>query len=147
MFDRFETFATTIAKLNKSVQRIKSREVEALGLKGSHVMCLYNLGKESGGLSASRLCELCSEDKAGVSRALAYLTKNGFVVSDGESGKKTYRVLFHLTQKGKEAIEHINARVNAALERGGAGLTDEQRAGFYDALMRIADNLDKYILD
>lgn len=63
MFDRFETFATTIATINRYVQKIKSMEMKTLGLKGTHVMCLYSLGKHPEGLTATQLCRLCGEDK------------------------------------------------------------------------------------
>src|SRR5699024_11963085 len=41
--DRFETFVLTINRIYRCIQRIKDREMEALGLKGSHVMCLFQL--------------------------------------------------------------------------------------------------------
>ena len=75
MFDRFETFATTIATINRYVQKIKSMEMKTLGLKGTHVMCLYSLGKHPEGLTATQLCRLCGEDKAAISRTITELTE------------------------------------------------------------------------
>ena len=53
MTDRFETFVLTINRIYRCIQRIKDREMEALGLKGSHVMCLFQLRQHPEGLTAA----------------------------------------------------------------------------------------------
>ena len=82
MFDRFETFVTTISTIHRYMQKIKSTEMKTLGLKGTHVMCLYSLGKHPEGLTATQLCRLCGEDKAAISRAITELTDKKFVCSE-----------------------------------------------------------------
>ena len=57
MTDRFETFVLTINRIYRCIQRIKDREMEALGLKGSHVMCLFQLRQHPEGLTAAELAE------------------------------------------------------------------------------------------
>ena len=46
MQGRFELFTTLIAKISRSIRRIKAEEVAELGLKGPHVSCLYHLYKQ-----------------------------------------------------------------------------------------------------
>ena len=45
MIRRFEEFTRNIAMAYKYVIRIKAYEMNTFGLKGSHVMCLYYIGK------------------------------------------------------------------------------------------------------
>ena len=113
MTDRFETFVLTINRIYRCIQRIKDREMEALGLKGSHVMCLFQLRQHPEGLTAAELAERSLEDKAAVSRALARLE------------------------------ERMTGKIRQAVQRGGRGLTDGQREDFYRALGVIARNLEQ----
>ena len=48
-------------------------EMTELGLKGTHVMCLFFLHHTPEGLTAAQLCQLCAEDKAAISRTIATL--------------------------------------------------------------------------
>lgn len=75
MRKRFENFATTISQIYKSIQKIKKYHMQSLGLKGTYVMCLYHLHQASGGLTASDLCRLCKENKAGISRILSNMAR------------------------------------------------------------------------
>lgn len=145
MLDRFGTFATTIASISRSVQKIKSLEMKPLGLKGTHVMCLYFLGKEPEGLTASQLCRLCGEDKAAISRSISDLTQKSLVHTVSAGQQRTYRAKIFLTEKGKESIAYINERVSHVLDVVGAGLTDSQRDSFYQSLALISNNLKTYI--
>lgn len=145
MLDRFETFATTIATINRYVQKIKSMEMKTLGLKGTHVMCLYSLGKHPEGLTATQLCRFCGEDKAAISRTITELTEKDFVHSEASREKRAYRAKISLTEKGKSTMGYINDRVNHAVDVVGNGLTDNQRETFYQALSLICDNLKIYI--
>ena len=75
--EQFESFTAAVTRAYKCLQKIKNRETERMGLKGSHVMCLYYIGKTPGGLTAAELCRLCHEDKAAISRTLVDLTERG----------------------------------------------------------------------
>ncbi len=145
MTDRFETFATTIAFLSRSIQRIKAREMEAVGLKSGHVMCMYALGKAEGGLTAAELVGASGEDKAAVSRTVAELEEKGYVHLDVPAEKRAYRSKILLTDKGRETVAYINRRVDEALAVGSAGLSEAQRSELYATLGLIAKNLDNYV--
>ena len=45
MEERFETFTLLISKLNRSIKRIKSEEMDEFNLKSPHVSCLYYIYK------------------------------------------------------------------------------------------------------
>lgn len=139
--DRFETFLTTIALISRSIQRIKSQEMASLGLKGAHVMCLYNLGKHAEGLTGTQLSALCGEDKAAISRTTADLMEKGLIYSTQEGEKRAYRAKLLLTAQGQQAISYINTRVEAILDTASKGLTEEMRSRMYSALNLIAENL------
>ena len=49
---RFENFTFLINKIYRDIQKIKLFELKKYGLKGSHMMCLYHLGREKEKLPA-----------------------------------------------------------------------------------------------
>lgn len=53
MVRRFETFIIYINQIYRCVQKIKSREMMELGLKGTDVMCLFNLMRSDDGLTSA----------------------------------------------------------------------------------------------
>lgn len=145
MEDRFETFAHTVAQLNRAIQKIKSSEMQEIGLKGTHTMCLYYLGKHPDGLTGAELSSLCHEDKAAISRSIAELEALLLIRSAGGSGKREYRAKLLLTEKGEATACYINEKISEFLAIGGAGLTEEEREQFYSCLRLIAGNLKHYL--
>ena len=75
--ERFETFTVLIAKISRSIRRIKAEEMAEYDLKATHVKCLHYL-YTVGELTAAELCERCEEDKAAISRSLEYLEAKGY---------------------------------------------------------------------
>lgn len=137
-------FTQTIQKLNRIVSKIKNMEMKNYNLKGTHIMCLYYLGLYKDGLTTTQIVKKCDEDKAAVSRALAFLQENEYVYTtkDEDSG---YNYLYFLTKAGKTITDEINVKINKALDKGGEGLTDEKRNLFYESLCLIQSNLERYI--
>lgn len=138
---RFETFASAINQINRSLQRLKRLEMRELGLQAGHTMCLFCLWKHPQGLTGSQLAALCEEDKAAVSRALAELEEMGLVACPASEGKKRYRAKLQLTEQGRVQAEVINQKVEDLLGRVGGFLTEEERRAFYRALTAIAEGL------
>ena len=143
MIQRFETFVLTINQIYRCIQRIKSREMTELGLKGTHVMCLFQLRRHEEGLTAAQLSAFSLEDKAAVSRAVTHLEKLGLVRLEDCGDKRRYRAKIRLTIAGEETAEKMTSIINRAVEAGGRGLTPQQRETFYDALEIIARNLER----
>lgn len=142
MTHRFETFVLSINRIYRCIQKIKSQEMTELGLKGTHVMCLFQLRQNPEGLTAAELSSFCMEDKAAISRAISRLEELEMVQLQENSGGRRYRARIYLTDAGKMAAEKVAALVERAVQRGGEGLSDAQRETFYDALGVIARNLE-----
>lgn len=144
MIARFETFTRLISCINRNIHRIKSVFMEELGLKSSHVSCIYYLERE-GRLSVKELADLCSDDKANLSRAATYLETEGYVTRT--AGKRAHTVYLSLTERGHEVGRRIFAAVTSLLSETGALLTEEERQVMYFALNKINDKLDSYSTD
>ena len=138
MNQRFDAFVTGITVCYKYIQRIKSAEVTGLGLKGAHVMCMFYLKQHPEGLTASQLCTLCAEDKAAISRTVAFLRGEGYVYSEGP---KNYRAVLHLTPAGQAVADQFDGLIADWVSSGGSGLTEQERKDFYRGLSLIANNL------
>lgn len=141
MITRFELFTTTITQIYKNLQKIKMQEMADLELRGTHVMCLFQLNRNPDGLTVTQLSNLCGEDKAATSRTVADLIQKGLIVTDQ---KKKYRAPFLLTATGQEVANLIDKQAAQAVEAVGQGLSDEERETFYKALTVISDNLKRY---
>jgi DNA-binding MarR family transcriptional regulator len=144
MIDRFERFAISVARLNRNIQKVKTAEMEKMGLKGTHTMCLYVLGKHPEGLTSGQLAANCQEDKAAISRTLTQLENMGLVQAGSQNGKIGYRTRLLLTDQGKAVVEKVNERVQEALDVGSAGLTPEERQVLYKAMDLINANLESW---
>lgn len=141
MQERFELFTLSVTKINRSIRKIKTEEMAEFDLKSPHVSCLYYLYKNAC-LTSKELCDTCGEDKAAVSRSLEFLEEKGFVVC-GTSAKKRYKSPLTLTKKGKELGGRLAKKIDAVLEKAGAGLSEEDREIFYRCLGIICENLQQ----
>lgn len=120
--------------------------MDSLGLKGTHVMCLHYLSEYPDGLTASNLCSKCREDKAGISRILSDLEKNGLITyaqQNTAKESKKYRAKAFLTEKGKKYAKKMTNLIVHATIAGGQGITPAERDIFYRILFQIADNLNQ----
>ena len=134
--ERFESFVGGVTQLYRCVQKIKNMETAEMGLRGRHVMCIYNLGRNPEGLTSAQLAVLCGEDKAAVSRTLAELSERGLIAKP-----EGYRAPVTLTDAGREVAGRVDSLAQRAVERGGNGLTDSEREIFYRAMGVIGANL------
>lgn len=140
MVERFERFSFAISEIYKYWHKLTADEMEKYGLKGTHSVYLLTMAKHPEGVTASRLCALCSRDKSDVSRMMAIMEEKGLVTKESIY-LNLYSGVFKLTEAGKEAAEHVRARAGLAVELAGKDLTEENRAVFYTALDSIAGNL------
>lgn len=145
--DRFEAFTGSILELNRYLQKIKDLEMRPYGLRANHVMCLYYLGKNPSGLTVTELTDTCKEDKAAISRCTAQLIEKRLIYRDSDETKRAYRTKLYLTDQGKEMVQTIDRRIDAALTSGSSGLTQEQRDIFYQTMNMIIENLSNYIAE
>ena len=140
MVGRFEVFALGLSEITSSWNKIAADELKPFGLKGSYVIFFIALYQHPEGLTSANLCEMCNRDKAEVSRAIAALEKKSLVVRENTTARG-YRAKITLTEEGYRATKAIRERVKLAVEKGGEGLSEEQRESFYAALEIISSNL------
>ncbi|MBE6892313.1 MAG: winged helix-turn-helix transcriptional regulator [Ruminococcaceae bacterium] len=141
MIRRFEEFTRNIAMAYKYVIRIKAYEMNTFGLKGSHVMCLYYIGKNPEGNTAFELCSLCNEDKSQVSKAISYLLRVGYITPDKKSGTRKYKIRYIITPKGQEVYNAVNKLILGVLARCEDGLTEDELFKFYETFEKINKKL------
>ena len=140
MEQRYTVFTLLLIHITRCVQRIKNIEMAALGLKGKQVQCLFGLYNCAEGISLTKLCELCGEDKGMMSRTVKELAEAGLVYVDAKSERK-YKNPIRLTEKGGQIAQIVAEKISEILEEGSLGISDEERAGLYRSLGRISDNL------
>lgn len=145
MTDRFEGFVGIIYHLQKSIEKIKKGKMKEFGLSGNHVMCLFYLAQYPEGLTAARLCQLISIDKAATSRTLSELVEKGYVYYPNIEGQKKYRIPAALTEKGVEVTEKIDDIICKMVEEVRSGLSEEETRNMYHALNTISANLEKLV--
>ena len=140
----YHTLTTQIAKMSRSIKRIKSEEMADLdpGLKGPHVSCLYYIYKSDGTMTAKEISDVCEEDKAAISRSLDYLEREGYISSESKTEKR-YKCPLSLTTKGQEVGVKIAEKIDKIVVMAGTGLSDENRKIFYETLSLINNNLKK----
>ena len=143
LIERFESFTSSVTKAYKSIQKIKIAEAEQIGLKPSHVMYMYYIGKNIEGLTHSELCKLCIEDKAAVSRAVVELTKKGFIKNAEENSNRKYRTKIILTEEGRQINRDLNEAIAIAVNKASKELDEVDRENFYRVFFYITDNLDE----
>ena len=140
MIGRFEVFTLGLSEISASWNKIAADELKPFGLKGTYLIFFIALYKHPEGLTAANLSEKCNRDKAEVSRAVSALEKKGFVLRENTT-VNGYRAKIILTPEGYSATTAIRERVKLAVEKGGEGLSEEQRENFYTALETISANL------
>ena len=115
---RFETFTALIAGINHNMRKLKTEVMAEFDLRSTHLYCLYYLYRD-GELTPGELCELCTEDKASISRSLRELESRGYLcVSD--SAKK-YRKPVTLTGSGREIAQKISEHAEGLFLLAGDG--------------------------
>ena len=140
--ERFTTFTLLIAKINRSIRKIKNEEMKEFGLKSPHVSCLYHLYKKDG-LTAKELADVCDEDKAAISRSIVELEKQGYILCQTKD-KKRYKAPLLLTEAGKDMGGKIVEKIDSVLDFVGKAMPDNEREEFYDSLIAISDNLYEF---
>ncbi len=141
MIRRFEEFTSNISLAYKYVLRIKAYEMNSFGMKGSHVMCLYYIGKNPEGHTALELCDLCKEDKSQISKTVAYLQRVGYISPDKKSGSRKYKIRYVITPKGNEVYKSLNELIIGVLSKCEDGLSIEELEAFYSTFEKINSKL------
>ncbi len=142
MLKNFETFSLSLEQIGKNLRRYKDERAAELGLRGTHIMLLYQLDKSGeAGMTGAKLAEACGVNRAFVSRTVAELIADGFVAYADGGGSRRYRSHICLTEKGKAAVREVNSRIAEAVELLGRDINPRRMAIFYAVLEEIEHRL------
>ncbi len=141
MIERFENFTYLINKIYRNIQKLKLRTLKKYGLKGSHMMCIYHLGKNDKALSFKELCDICDEDKGLISRNLSYLKKEKYV-NEITDENKIYKGKLELSKKGREAYNEIHQVTVEITEKIYLDKEKTSLDTFYKNLEEISDKIE-----
>ena len=142
MIDRFERFSFAISEISRCWHRIAGDVMGNHGLKGPYAVYFTAMYRYRDGITAAQLGEVCSRDKADVSRAMKQLLELE-LVEKCDASAKSYRNRLKLTDEGLRLAELINEKAVTAVENASKGLSAEKRIIFYEALELITGNLQK----
>lgn len=140
MQERFSNFTVLMAKITRSIKRIKTEEMEEYDLKSNHLSCLYYLHKMDT-LTLAELVDISKEDKSILSKSVDDLYSKGLIERDDNLN---YRNLLTLTPRGAEIATQISAKIDNILDVVSAGVTEKNRIIMYQCLSQISKNLDNY---
>ena len=139
--DRYTVLTILFSKITRAMRKIKAEAMKEYNLKGSHVSCIFYLSKNPKGLTNKELCDICNEDKAAISRALAYLEENKFITYN--KSDKIYKTPITLTRKGKVIGNYLKEKIHSILFEASSEIDKEDLEAFYRGLLNISENLDK----
>lgn len=140
MADRIERFSFALFEIYRLWHDIAAKELKPWGLKVPHALMLFAMGHYEDGITAAQLTELCVRDKSDVSRGIAFLEEKGLILRE-EARPNLYRAKLRLTDEGKAALAYLRERADLAVALGGRGISDIDRAVFYETMELIAYNL------
>ncbi len=142
--ENFEKFTSLVAGINHSIKKLKTEVMAEFDLRSTHLYCLYYLCRD-GSMTATELCDMCTVDKALMSRTVKELTERGYI---RRSADKRYRAALALTEEGKKVAERVTEYANAYFLSARDGISDAERKTLYRSLEHINERLselcDKY---
>ena len=144
---RFEKFALLIDGVQKCIQKFKMTIAPELGVKGVHVLWIYELFIHEDGLTSAELAVKSNIDPSLISRELAALKRKGYITREATPGKRNYNSRITLTDEGMALANKIHAMAFKVQERAGAGLSNEELTVFYSVLEKLHDNLEDFMTE
>ncbi|MBE6584522.1 MAG: MarR family transcriptional regulator [Ruminococcaceae bacterium] len=142
MIQRFEQFSYSISSIYRLILKLEKEEMEKCGYRGSYALYLSIMSRYPGGITATRLGELCDRDKAGISRIINEMEEKGLVHRECHKDN-FYRAKLVLTAEGRKAASFVKQRAVIAVSAASQGLSEEDRRTLYAALYIIEENLKK----
>ena len=140
---RFEKFTLLIDGIHKSIHNLKITIGPHLGVKGVHVLWVWELLKNPDGLTAAELAMRSMVNRSLVSREIEALREGGYVVLSLDGGNK-YNGKLRLTDKGRELAENIGGEVVRIQDAVDEGISEVELDAFYKTLEKLNDNFKKY---
>lgn len=141
MDTRYDIFTNLISNIAKNLQKIKKMEMSEFGLKGNQVQCLFYLMTNKDGVSLTKLCKLCNEDKGAMSRTLKELELKQLIFFEENSVKK-YRNPVRLTNDGELIANSVLNKIDIIFNEVSKNISSKNRDIFYDVLSKINFELE-----
>lgn len=138
MVQRYEAFASSVAKIFRSIQKIENEEMKKYNLKGAFAQYLVVMDRYPAGITPTELYDVTGKDKAIVSRAVSEMIEKGLITKPNIPG---YRVPLFLTDKGKEAAAYVSERASLVVKKAAVHIGEKQLEGFYKRLEILGENL------
>ncbi len=139
---RFKKFTLLVDGIHKSVHNLKVTIAPGLGVKGVHVLWIYELLKNPDGLTAAELASESRINRSLVSREIEALVKDGYVCPERDDGTR-YNGKLSLTEKGISLAEKISNEVMAIQNAADDGISEEELISFYSTLEKLNNNFAK----
>ena len=140
---RFEKFTLLIDGIHKSIHNLKITIAPHLGVKGVHVLWVWELLKNPDGLTAAELAMRSMVNRSLVSREIEALREGGYVVLSLD-GKNRYNGKLRLTDKGRELAQTIGGEVMRIQDAVDEGISEAELDAFYKTLEKLNNNFKNY---
>ena len=124
-------FKSLVTELNRSLHSV------GLPLNHAQFTILQNLFLKDG-QSQSDIARRVGKDRAAISRSIANLEKNGFIIRKGVTGSKNG---VFLTSKAFENRNKISAAINMATAKGRGNMQSDEYENGIKFLKKIYNNL------
>lgn len=138
MVQRYEAFATAIAKIFRSIQKIENEEMKKYNLKGAFAQYLVVMNRYPEGITPTELYDVTGKDKAIVSRAVSEMIEKGLITKPNRPG---YRIPLFLTEKGREAAQYVSECATLVVKKAAVHIGEKQLDAFYKRLEILGENL------
>lgn len=135
----FESIASSLGRIIKGVQAIKTRKMAQYGLKGTTCACICHLYRSEEGLNAAELAQLSESDKAQISRSTTELAEKGFIYRDEREGR-CYKQKYRLTERGEEIASDLIHTIDQLKAAVGEGISEEEMQTFERVLFLLERN-------
>ncbi len=136
---RFKKFTLLIDGIHKSVHSLKMTVAPDLGVKGVHILWVYELLHIPEGLTAAELASRSKVNRSLVSREIEALISGGYISTASEGGSR-YNEKYSLTDKGRALAVRIHEEVVAVQKAAGFGISEEELISFYSTLEKLNNN-------
>lgn len=129
--------------MQKSIRKFKVANAEAFGLKSVHILWVYELYRAPDGMSAAELASRSMIDRSLISREIAELQRNGYIVTEDTGTKRAYNAKITLTPKGRKMARAVGAAGLELQRKADTGITPQELESFYATFEKLSVNLER----
>lgn len=132
----------TFGAVRRAIQRLAVKKLKPLKLGTKQVIVLRLISKK-GQCSITELAEAADSDLAAVSRMIASLVKNSWLIRSRDPNDARQAVL-KLGPKAKRRLPEIEAVVDEIADQSLETLTSDERAAFRSVLQKLEKHLESF---